>query len=128
MFHCAPPEVNGFGVMTSTPSLTRSSQVWMSFGLPLRTAKTTTESVTMPLCVVVVPVGVDEALVDQRGHVGLEGEGDDVGGQAGLDGAALVAGGAVGLLEVDARAVRGGLEGRDDVLVRPRGGWSRRRA
>ena len=49
MFHCAPPEVNGFGVITSTPSLIRSSQVLMFFGLPLRTANTTTELVTMPL-------------------------------------------------------------------------------
>jgi hypothetical protein len=49
MFHWAPPEVNGFGVITSTPSFSRSSQVWMFSGFPGRTAKTTTESVTMPL-------------------------------------------------------------------------------
>ena len=48
MFHLAPPEVNGFGSITSTSSLIRSSQVWMFLGLPLRTMKTTTESVTKP--------------------------------------------------------------------------------
>ena len=49
MFQRAPPEVNGLGVITSTPGLVRSSQVVMFFGLPLRTTNTTTESVTMPL-------------------------------------------------------------------------------
>src|SRR3954468_13369406 len=47
-FHLAPPEVNGFGVMTSTPGLTMSSQDLIPFGLPLRTASTTTELVTKP--------------------------------------------------------------------------------
>ena len=40
--------MNGFGVMTSTPSLVMSSHFWMFFGLPLRTANTTTELVTKP--------------------------------------------------------------------------------
>jgi hypothetical protein len=35
--------------MTSTPGFRRSSHVLMLSGLPLRTTKTTTESVTMPL-------------------------------------------------------------------------------
>ena len=48
MFHFAPPEVNGLGVITSTPSLVRSSQSLMFFGLPLRVASTTTELVTKP--------------------------------------------------------------------------------
>ena len=48
MFHFAPPEVNGLGVITSTPSLVRSSQVLMFLGLPLRVASTTTELVTKP--------------------------------------------------------------------------------
>ncbi len=47
-FHRAPPEVNGLGSITSTPSSTRSSQVLIPFGFPLRTAKTTTEFVTIP--------------------------------------------------------------------------------
>src|SRR5215217_3750512 len=47
-FHFAPPEVNGLGVTTSTPCLVRSSQVLMFLGLPLRTAKTTTEVETKP--------------------------------------------------------------------------------
>ena len=49
MFQRAPPLVIGFGVSTVTPGLVRSAQVWMCFGLPLRTMKTTTESVTIPL-------------------------------------------------------------------------------
>src|SRR5204862_4762957 len=50
MFQRAPPEVNGLGVSTWTPGLSRSSQVLMCFGLPLRTTNVVTESVTMPLC------------------------------------------------------------------------------
>ena len=48
MFHCAPPEVKGLGVMTSTSSRMRSSQSAMPLGLPGRTTKTTTLSWTMP--------------------------------------------------------------------------------
>ena len=40
--------MNGLGVMISTSSLTTSSHVSMPFGLPLRTANTTTELVTKP--------------------------------------------------------------------------------
>src|SRR5580704_8021331 len=47
-FQRAEPELNGFGVTTWTPGFTRSAQVLMCLGLPLRTTKTTTESVTMP--------------------------------------------------------------------------------
>src|ERR1700693_289453 len=49
MFQRALPEVEGFGVITSTPGLTRSSQPLMCLGLPLRTTSTTTESLTIPL-------------------------------------------------------------------------------
>ena len=49
MFQRAEPEEPGLGVMISTPSSTRSSQVSMPSGLPLRTTKTTTEEVAMPL-------------------------------------------------------------------------------
>src|SRR3954471_16996321 len=48
MFHFAEPELNGFGVSTCTPGRTRSFQPLMCFGLPLRTAKTTTVSAAMP--------------------------------------------------------------------------------
>src|SRR5260221_6784749 len=46
--HRAPPELNGFGNTTSTPDFTRSSQVWMCFGLPFLSTKTTTDFETMP--------------------------------------------------------------------------------
>src|SRR5581483_2614882 len=36
-FHFAEPELNGLGVTTWTPGLTRSSQLWMCFGFPGRT-------------------------------------------------------------------------------------------
>ncbi len=45
----APPDVNGFGTTTSLSPLATSSQVWMSFGLPLRVMNTTVESWMMPL-------------------------------------------------------------------------------
>jgi hypothetical protein len=50
MFHRALPELVGSGVTTLTPGLIRSDQLWIPSGLPLRTTKTTTESVTKPLC------------------------------------------------------------------------------
>ena len=99
MFQRAPPEVNGFGVITSTPGLMRSSQVLMSFGLPLRTTKTTTESVTMPLYSSWFQSSATSPASTRRVMSRLEREGDDVGRQAGLDRPALLARGAVGLLE-----------------------------
>jgi hypothetical protein len=47
-FQRAPPEVNGFGVTTCTPGLSRSLHVLSFFGLPSRTTKTTTDRVTIP--------------------------------------------------------------------------------
>src|SRR4051812_34212361 len=52
MFHLAEPEDSGLGVTILTPGLTRSSQPLMPSGLPLRTRKTTSESVRMPLVAV----------------------------------------------------------------------------
>src|SRR5689334_3247361 len=49
MFQRALPDVDGLGVTTSMPGLTRSSQPVMCLGLPLRTTITTTESDTIPL-------------------------------------------------------------------------------
>src|SRR6516165_8073649 len=48
MFQRALPEVDGFGVITSTPGLIRSSHPVMPLGLPLRTTSTTTESLEKP--------------------------------------------------------------------------------
>ena len=48
-FHFAEPELNGLGVTTSTPGLSRSSQSLMPLGLPLRTTMVTTEPNGMPL-------------------------------------------------------------------------------
>src|SRR5436305_3667861 len=48
MFHRALPDVDGLGVITSTPGLIRSSQPVMCLGLPLRTTITTTESLEIP--------------------------------------------------------------------------------
>ncbi len=48
MFQRALPEVNGLGVTTPTPGLTRSFQLVMCLGLPLRTMITATELVTKP--------------------------------------------------------------------------------
>src|SRR5579884_156143 len=57
-FHFAEPELKGFGVTTWTPGRMRSLQPLMCFGLPLRTAKTTTVSAAIPS-------------YDWRFHVGL---------------------------------------------------------
>ena len=105
MFQRAPPDVNGFGVITETSSRTRSSQSWMSFGLPPRTVNATTEVCGLPPYVLGVPVVLgDEAGVDEPGHVGLERQVDDVGGLAGLDRARLIAGGAERVRELDVGA------------------------
>src|ERR1700722_10475442 len=48
-FHLALPELNGLGVITETPLLTRSAQVLMCLGFPLRTTNETMELVTKPL-------------------------------------------------------------------------------
>src|SRR6266542_2262344 len=48
MFQRAPPDVNGFGVITSMPGCNRSDQSWIARGLPMRTTSATTELVTMP--------------------------------------------------------------------------------
>ena len=95
MFHWAPPEVIGLGVMTVTSSRIRSSQVWMFLGLPGRTSNTTTLLWTMPLVLVLVPVLGHDARLDEALDVGPQRERQHVGRQAGLDGAALVAGAGV---------------------------------
>ena len=99
MFQRALPEVDGFGVITSTPGLIRSSQPVMCLGLPLRTTNTTTESLDDPLLRVGVPVAGDDPVLDQPGDVGRGREGDDVGRLTGVDRAALRAGGAERLAE-----------------------------
>ena len=103
-FHFAEPELNGLGVTTSTPGLSRSSQSLMPLGLPLRTTMVTTEPNGIPLCVARVPARVDQSGVDQPGDVGLDREVHEVGLGAGRDLARLVARGAVGLLELHALA------------------------
>lgn len=47
-FHRAAPDDAGLGVTISTPGWIRSSQSWMSFGLPFGTANTTSEVDTTP--------------------------------------------------------------------------------
>src|SRR5512143_2886251 len=47
--HLADPELNGLGVTTSMPGLSRSSQSLMPLGLPLRTTMVTTDPNGMPL-------------------------------------------------------------------------------
>ena len=49
MFQRAAPDEPGLGVTISTSGLARSSHDSMPSGLPLRTTKTTTEEVAMPL-------------------------------------------------------------------------------
>ena len=93
MFQRAPPEVSGFGVMTSTPSCSRSSQVAMPFGLSRTDGENDDRVGHHPLVLVGIPILGDQTRLDEAGDVRLEGEGDDIGRQAALDGAALLAGG-----------------------------------
>ena len=79
MFHWAPPEVNGLGVMTSTSSLTRSSQVWMFFGVALADREHDDRVGDEAVVLVLLPVRVDEAGVDEAVDVRLQRERDDVG-------------------------------------------------
>src|SRR5690606_40934160 len=65
-----------------------------------------------------VPVLGHEAGVDEAGDVAGDGEMDVVGLEAILDRAALVAGGAVGVLELEVLAVLGLLELLEDRVVR----------
>src|SRR4051794_41209696 len=58
-FHFAAPDVNGLGVTTLTPGLSRSSQPLMCFGLPLRTMNETSDVVTKPLYGVAVGQSLD---------------------------------------------------------------------
>ena len=83
MFHFAPPDVNGFGVSTWTPGLSRSAQVWMPFGLPLRTISTTTELETMPLVGVSAQLSATSPALTSLSTSGRERERDDVGLLAG---------------------------------------------
>ena len=107
MFHFAEPELNGFGVTTWTPGLTRSAQPLMCFGLPFRTAKTTTVSARDAVVALAVPVRVDEAGVDEQVDVVAGGEEDEVGLQAVRDRARLVGRRRRSdWREADARAVR----------------------
>ena len=101
---------------TSTPGLSRSSQVLMPFGLPLRVTIVTTEPNGMPLCSFWFQVSSTWPDFTRRVTSGSTREVDDVGRQAGLDLARLVAGGAVGLAERDALALRRLLEQRDDLV------------
>ena len=64
-----------------------------------------------------VPVGGDDAGIDESGHVGLEREGHVVGEQACGDGSTLVARGAERGLELDILAGIGGLEGLDGLGI-----------
>ncbi len=96
MFHFAEPEDAGFGVTSSTPGLTRSSQRLDAHGVARADDQDHDGRGADALGVVVVPVVGHQARVDELLHVGLEGEVDLVGVLAGDDRAGLVTGGAVG--------------------------------
>ena len=128
MFQRALPDVDGFGVITSTPGLIRSSQPVMCFGLPLRTTSTTTESLEKPLLGVRVPALRDDPVLDQAGHVGRRRERDDVGGLARVDRAALRSRGAERLAERDALAGAASARTRRSARHRPSSASSTPRA
>ena len=106
-FQRAAPDDAGFGVTISTPGWIRSSQVWMFFGVALADGEHDDRGRHDALVRAVVPGLGDEARVDQPGDVAGHREVDVVGLEAVDDRPALVAGGAVGGLELDALALRG---------------------
>ena len=113
MFQRAEPELNGLGVTTSTSLLSTSSKDVD----PLRVALADDDHDDRVLgdaaVGLLVPVLGDEfAFFDQPFHVAGLGEVDDRRRLAGDDRAALVAGGAEGVAEADALALRGLFEGR----------------
>ncbi len=83
-FQRAPAEVFGFGVITATPGLTRSSQSLMPFGLPLRTSSTIVECVRRRIArQALLPVGRQQiAVVVQRVDIRGDAERGDVGVEA----------------------------------------------
>ena len=86
-----------------TPGLARSAHAWMFLGLPLRTTIDDDGRRQDALVGVLVPVLVDQPLVDESGDVGAARSGR-VGLETADDGPALVARGAVRLLPGDALA------------------------
>ncbi len=104
MFQRALPEVDGFGVITSTPGL---DQV-VPAGDVLRVALAHDEHhdrvAGHPLRRVGVPVARDDPVLDQPSHVGRGRERDHVGGLTRVDRAALGARGAERLAERHALA------------------------
>ena len=117
MFQRAPPEVAGFGSITSTSGLVEVVEALDVLGVARADHEVTTELVTMPLYWFWFQSVGDDAGVDQARHVGLEREVDHVGRLAGLDRAALVAGRAERVRELDALAVRGLVEGGLEALL-----------
>ena len=101
MFQRAPPEVAGFGSITSTSGLARSSKLVMFFGLPGRTIRVTTELVTMPLywfwfqSEPTMPASTSRVMSGSSENI------DDVGRLARLDRAALVTGRSERVREID---------------------------
>ena len=117
-FQRAPPEVNGFGVITSTPSSVRSSHVGDPLGVALADGEDDDGVGDHPLVLGARPARVDEARLDETLHVRRERERHDVGAEARLDGPALLAGAAVGLVERHALAGRRLCELLRELLVR----------
>ena len=77
MFHRAPPDCDGSGVRIWRPGCVRSFQLWMFFGFPGRTEKTTAPAWPIGpsrLC----PVVSDEVAVLNELHVGCRRRGVDV--------------------------------------------------
>ena len=84
-FQRAPPEVKGFGVMTSTPGLVRSFQLLMCFGFPGPDGEDYDGVGDHAVVLVLVPVGGDDPRLHQALHVGVEREHRDIGLQAAQD-------------------------------------------
>ena len=117
-FQRAPPDVNGFGVITWTPRLEEIVPALDVLRIAVANREGDERVGDDPLVGLLVPLAVDQPCLDERVHVGPEREGDDVGLEAGLHRPRLVAGGAVRLGEAHAASRRRALEHRDQLRVR----------
>ncbi len=91
MFHCAPPEVIGLGVMTDDVLTDQVIPGLDVLGVARSDVEDDDAVVDDAAVIVVVPVLGDDARLDKALDVRPQGQGQDVGRQPGLNSAALVA-------------------------------------
>ena len=90
-FHRAPPDVNGFGGDDLDAGLGEVGPAGDVLRVALAHDEHDDRVGDVAAVLILVPIGGDEAFLDEPGHVGLQRERDVVGAQPGNDCPALVA-------------------------------------